>query len=81
MASICIALDAMGGDHGPRVVVPAAIKALSLYPNLQLIFVLALAAGLGIGYILNSSLRRGFAVCPEEALLNAVSKDPELGEP
>ncbi len=29
----------MGGDHGPRVVVPAAIKALSLYPNLQLILV------------------------------------------
>lgn len=39
MASICIALDAMGGDHGPRVVVPAAVEALSAYPNLQLILV------------------------------------------
>jgi glycerol-3-phosphate acyltransferase PlsX len=39
MASICIALDAMGGDHGPRVIVPAAVEALSAYPNLQLILV------------------------------------------
>ena len=39
MASICIALDAMGGDHGPRVIVPAAVDALTAYPNLQLILV------------------------------------------
>ena len=29
----------MGGDHGPRVIVPAAVEALSQYPNLQLILV------------------------------------------
>lgn len=36
---VLIALDAMGGDAGPAVVVPAALKALQLYPNLQLILV------------------------------------------
>jgi glycerol-3-phosphate acyltransferase PlsX len=29
----------MGGDHGPRIVVPAALSALAHYPNLQLILV------------------------------------------
>jgi phosphate acyltransferase len=36
---ITIALDAMGGDHGPQVVVPAGLDALALYPQLQIIFV------------------------------------------
>lgn len=39
MAAICIALDAMGGDHGPRVVVPAALSMLAAHANLQLILV------------------------------------------
>jgi glycerol-3-phosphate acyltransferase PlsX len=34
-----IALDAMGGDHGPAVVVPAAVAALSKYPDLHLTLV------------------------------------------
>jgi glycerol-3-phosphate acyltransferase PlsX len=34
-----IALDAMGGDHGPPVVVPAALSALSRHPNLELVLV------------------------------------------
>jgi len=39
LRSICVALDAMGGDHGPSVVVPAALEALDKYQNLQLILV------------------------------------------
>lgn len=39
MADIRIALDAMGGDHGPKIIVPAAIEALSLYPELKLTLV------------------------------------------
>lgn len=39
MKDVCIALDAMGGDHGPRVIVPAAIEVLNQYPNLRLILV------------------------------------------
>ena len=34
-----IALDAMGGDHGPSVVVPAALKALSKHPVLHVVLV------------------------------------------
>lgn len=34
-----IALDAMGGDHGPSVVVPAALRALNEYPGVRLLLV------------------------------------------
>ncbi len=34
-----IALDAMGGDHGPGVIIPAALDSLSNHPNLNLILV------------------------------------------
>lgn len=34
-----IALDAMGGDHGPSVVVPAALQVLAESPQLQIILV------------------------------------------
>ncbi|MHB1586881.1 MAG: phosphate acyltransferase PlsX [Acidiferrobacteraceae bacterium] len=36
---ITLALDAMGGDHGVSVVVPAALAALAKYPDLTLILV------------------------------------------
>ena len=39
MLEIRIALDAMGGDQGPAVVVPAALMALAKYPELHLILV------------------------------------------
>jgi glycerol-3-phosphate acyltransferase PlsX len=38
-ASMTIALDAMGGDHGPSVVVPAAVAILRKYPRVRLILV------------------------------------------
>lgn len=34
-----IALDAMGGDHGPKVIVIAALHILERHPNVNLIFV------------------------------------------
>ncbi|MDF1588058.1 MAG: phosphate acyltransferase PlsX [Gammaproteobacteria bacterium] len=37
--SLTISIDAMGGDHGPQVVIPAAIRALKLHPNVTLILV------------------------------------------
>jgi len=37
--SITISLDAMGGDFGPEVTIPAAIKALKKHPSLSLILV------------------------------------------
>ena len=36
---ISIALDAMGGDHGPSVVVPAALKVLAEMPSLKIVLV------------------------------------------
>jgi len=38
-AEVCIALDAMGGDHGLSVVVPAALRMLVRHPQLRLILV------------------------------------------
>lgn len=37
--SLSIALDAMGGDHGPEVTIPAALKAMQDQPELRLILV------------------------------------------
>ena len=37
--SLTVALDAMGGDHGPSVVVPAAFRVLAEQPELRLILV------------------------------------------
>lgn len=37
--SIIISLDAMGGDHGPESVVPAAVSSVKKYPHLTLILV------------------------------------------
>ena len=34
-----ISIDAMGGDHGPDVVIPAALRALEKHPNIKLILV------------------------------------------
>ena len=34
-----IAIDAMGGDHGPSITVPAALAVLAEYPDLQIILV------------------------------------------
>ena len=36
---VTISIDAMGGDHGPRVTVPASLETLKKYPHLHIIFV------------------------------------------
>ncbi len=36
MQNLTVALDAMGGDFGPRVTVPAAVQALSHFPELKI---------------------------------------------
>ncbi|MDH5357371.1 MAG: phosphate acyltransferase PlsX [Gammaproteobacteria bacterium] len=37
--SLTISIDAMGGDHGPEVVIPSAILALKSHPKVKLILV------------------------------------------
>lgn len=39
MTSLTLALDAMGGDHGPLVTVPAALRALQSHSSLKIILV------------------------------------------
>jgi glycerol-3-phosphate acyltransferase PlsX len=39
LKNITIAVDAMGGDHGPSVIIPAALQVLEKYKMLQLILV------------------------------------------
>lgn len=39
VANITLALDAMGGDHGPKVTIPAALEALKKHSKLELILV------------------------------------------
>jgi glycerol-3-phosphate acyltransferase PlsX len=39
LQNLTVALDAMGGDFGPRVTVPAAVQALSHFPELKVILV------------------------------------------
>ncbi|MDA8384334.1 MAG: phosphate acyltransferase PlsX [Betaproteobacteria bacterium] len=39
MSSVTIAVDAMGGDHGPRVTVPAALQVLGRDPDVHIILV------------------------------------------
>ncbi|MCH4294180.1 phosphate acyltransferase PlsX [Shewanella sp. 3B26] len=39
MTNLTLALDAMGGDYGPQVTVPAAVQALRLHSKLSLILV------------------------------------------
>ncbi|UJF19915.1 phosphate acyltransferase PlsX [Vibrio sp. SS-MA-C1-2] len=39
MTGITLAIDAMGGDHGPLVIVPASVQALSHFPSLKIILI------------------------------------------
>ena len=36
---VTIAIDAMGGDHGPRITVPAAVEYLRQHPNDAIVLV------------------------------------------
>ena len=46
--SLVVAVDAMGGDHGPSVVVPAAVNFLRQHPDVRLILVGDEAAVVGL---------------------------------
>lgn len=62
---VIIALDAMGGDFGPSVVVPAALQALKLFPELHLILV-------GDETVVGEVLRKHHAVnTPKLSLVHA----------
>ncbi len=70
---LTIALDAMGGDHGPEVTVPAAIDSVSRYPNLHLILV-------GDEVKLRAELDRGRSACGDRIQVRHASEMVEMHE-
>lgn len=72
--SLTIALDGMGGDHGPSVVVPAALQALSEHPDLTLILV-------GDEQVLTRELRARGADTGERLRVRHASQTVAMDEP
>ncbi|MEI6354696.1 MAG: phosphate acyltransferase PlsX [Methylococcus sp.] len=70
---LTIALDAMGGDHGPSVTVPAAIDSVSRYPNLHLILV-------GDEARLRAELDRGDSAFSDRIQVRHASETVEMHE-
>lgn len=68
-----IALDAMGGDHGPSVIVPAALYVLSQQPMLRLILV-------GDSTILKSQLQANQASENDRLQIKHATQQVEMDE-
>lgn len=71
--AITIALDAMGGDHGAHVVVPAALAALKHSPDLHLILV-------GDEHVVHAELHRHHACADERLVLQHASQQVGMDE-
>lgn len=68
-----IAIDAMGGDFGPSVVVPAALQALARYPELELTLV-------GDERVLQATLRHHHAETGDRLRIHHASQRVEMDE-
>jgi glycerol-3-phosphate acyltransferase PlsX len=73
LADICIALDAMGGDHGPRVIVPAALEAVRACAYLRLILV-------GQRAVIESYLKEHSGLNHPQITLKEASQVVDMGE-
>jgi phosphate acyltransferase len=71
---VTIALDAMGGDHGPRVVVPAALAVVKKQPDIKLLLV-------GQRDLLISELMHWNAVENERLIIHHASELVAMDEP
>ncbi|MBA3582060.1 MAG: phosphate acyltransferase PlsX [Gammaproteobacteria bacterium] len=73
---ISVALDAMSGDHGPQVTVPAALTIAKEYPNLHLILV-------GQTPVLESILKihPDYAACVERITIQHASEIVAMDDP
>lgn len=69
-----VALDAMGGDFGPEVIVPAALDALEHHDDLRLILV-------GDETALRARLQAGKAAPGDRLRIHHASQVVEMGEP
>lgn len=63
----------MGGDHGPQVVIPAAISALKAHPNVTLILV-------GDQDVINAELQQNDAADDERFIVQHASQQVEMDE-
>lgn len=71
--SLTISIDAMGGDHGPQVVIPAAISALKSHPNVNLILV-------GDQDVIKTHLEQHNALSDERFAIHHASQKVEMDE-
>ena len=71
--TVTVALDAMGGDHGPAVIIPAALSVLQSQPEVQLILV-------GDEAVLEQRLRKLGEDCPERLALHHASQVVEMDD-
>ena len=71
--NVIVALDAMGGDHGPAVVVPAALAALARHDELKLILV-------GDRELLSAQLHAQKAALGERLVIQHASQRVEMDE-
>lgn len=72
-SSLTIAIDAMGGDHGPSVTVPAALKLLAEQPDLSVVLV-------GQEPILAPLLGQRHGVFADRLRIHGATQVVEMGE-
>jgi phosphate acyltransferase len=66
---LVISIDAMGGDHGPSVVVPAVIRAISALPQDVRFLLHGDAAAIGQGLARNPDVARRVEIVPAERVI------------
>ncbi|PCH66106.1 MAG: phosphate acyltransferase [Gammaproteobacteria bacterium] len=71
--SLTISIDAMGGDHGPEVVIPAAISALKAHPDVNLILV-------GDQEVIEAQLRQHSVLSDERLIIQHASQQVAMDE-
>ncbi|MGL9773877.1 MAG: phosphate acyltransferase PlsX [Sodalis sp. (in: enterobacteria)] len=74
MRRLTLALDAIGGDFGPAVTVPAALQALGSYPQLELLLVGNPAAIHPLLVKTDSVLLERLTVIPAESVITSDAK-------
>ena len=72
--SVVVAIDAMGGDHGPSVTVPAALDFLERAPNARVVLV-------GLPAPLEAGLAKGRPSVRNRATVRAASEVVDMNEP
>ena len=74
MTRLTLAIDAMGGDFGPCVTVPAALQALALHSQLQLLLIGDSAAITPLLAKADSAVKRRLQVIPAESVIASDAK-------